>query len=83
MKTTKETGINRHRQAGDLLTSLDNSAWTSFQSDKILNPVAAHSYKEQASHVVTGDSSKALGRVDPDNSPSLIQYSYVSIYRNA
>ena len=68
VKTMKETGINRYRQAGDLLTSLDNSAWTSFQSDKILNPVAAHSYKEQASRTVTGDSSKAFGRVNPDNS---------------
>lgn len=73
VKTMKETGINRYRQAGDLLTSLDNSAWTSFQSDKILNPVKAHSYKEQASQIITGDSSKAFGRVNPDNSISLIQ----------
>ena len=36
VKTMKETGINRYRQAGDLLTSLDHSAWTSFQSDKYL-----------------------------------------------
>ena len=76
----KETGLHRYRQAGDLLTSLDNSASTSVQSDNLFNPLQAHIYKEQASHMVTGDSSKAFGRVSPDNSMPLLHLLYLFHY---
>ena len=73
VKTMKETGINRFRQAGDLLTSLDNSAITSVSAGNLINPVKAHSCTEQASHNFTSDASQAFGRVNPDNSISMIQ----------
>ena len=73
VKTMKDTGINRYRQAGDLLTSLDNSAITSIDTSNLLNPIKAHNYSQQASAISTVDPSNAYGRVNPDNSISMIQ----------
>ena len=69
----KETGINRYRQAGDLLTSLDNSAITSVNSSNLINPLKAHNYQEQASHNFTSDPSQAFGKINPDNTISITQ----------
>ena len=73
VQTMKETGINRFRQAGDLLTALDNSAITSVNIGNIFNPIKAHSYTDQASQNFTASSSNAFGRINPDNSISLTQ----------
>jgi len=73
VKTMQETGINRYRQAGDILTSLDNSAFTSIQADKIFNPVKAHTYTDQASQIITSDPTEAFGYINPDETISLIQ----------
>lgn len=73
VKTMSDTGIKRFRQAGDILTSLDNSAITTVNKENLLNPIKAHSYEEQASQNFTADQSKAFGRVNPDNSVSIIQ----------
>ena len=73
VKTMKETGINRYRQAGDLLTSLDNSAFTSVNPSNLINPIKAHNYQEQASQNFTADSTNAFGKINADNSISLIQ----------
>ena len=69
----KDTGINRHRQAGDLLTSLDNSAITSINPSNLLNPIKAHNYQEQSSAISTADPINAFGRINPDKSISMIQ----------
>ena len=73
VKTMKDTGINRFRQAGDLLTALDNSAITSVKAENLFNPLKAHSYQDQASQNFTADASNAFGRVNADNSISIIQ----------
>ena len=73
VKTMKETGINRYRQAGDLLTSLDNSAFTSVNPSNLINPIKAHNYQEQASQNFTADPTNAFGKINADNSISLIQ----------
>ena len=73
VKTMKDTGINRYRQAGDLLTSLDNSAIASINPSNLLNPIKAHNYQEQASAISTADPTNAFGRINPDKSISVIQ----------
>ena len=73
VKTMKETGINRYRQAGDILTSLDNSAFTSVNPSNLLNPIKAHNFEEQSSHNFTADPTNAFGKINADNSISLIQ----------
>ncbi len=84
VKTMKETGINRYRQAGDILTSLDNSAFTSVNASNLINPHKAHNYQEQASQKFTADPTNAFGKINADNSISLIQqFLYLIIYRNA
>jgi hypothetical protein len=73
VKTMKETGINRFRQGGDILTSLDNSAITSVNATNLINPIKAHNYQEQASQNFTADPTNAFGKINADNSISLIQ----------
>ncbi len=73
VNTRKETGINRYRQAGDLLTSLDNSAFTSVNPSNLINPIKAHNYQEQASQNFTADPTNAFGNINADNSISMIQ----------
>ena len=72
VKTMKETGINRYRQAGDLLTSLDNSAITSVNASNLINQIKAHDFTEQASQNFTSDPSQAFGRINPDNTTKSI-----------
>ena len=73
VKTMKDTGINRFRQAGDILTSLDNSANTSVSVSNLINPVNAHNYQAQASQNFTADATNAFGKINADNSISMIQ----------
>ena len=73
VKTMKDTGIHRFRQAGDILTSLDNSAITSVSASHLINPIKAHNYQEQASQNFTADPTNAFGRINPDKSISIIQ----------
>ena len=64
VKTMKETGINRYRQAGDILTSLDNSAITSVNASNLINPIKAHNYQEQASQNFTADSTNSNSKLN-------------------
>ena len=62
----KDTGINRYRVAGDLLKAFDTSASTKLIPSKLLNPIAAHSFEEQAAN--RSDPTRALEKVANDGS---------------
>jgi hypothetical protein len=77
VKTSKETGIEQHRTAGDIVASLNNSATTTFSSipDILSKNTLTHSYELTASNISTSKDSTALadGYITNDGTPVMFQ----------
>lgn len=77
VKTSKETGIEQHRTAGDIVSAFNNSATTTFSSisDVLSKNTLTHSYELTASNISTSKDSTAAanGWVNDDKTISLFQ----------
>ena len=77
VKTSKETGIEQHRTAGDIVAALNNSATTTFSSipDILSKNTLTHSYELTASNISTSKDSTALadGYITNDGTPVMFQ----------